>query len=95
MQWSRSEISHSVRNLAKMMGKDNCAAVNEMHRCTEYCVDTPTYGVTLWPQGNWDGTKDYKCVVSGRSDSDYAKDPDTRKFVIGTRASVNGAATQW
>ena len=56
-------------------------------------MDTPTCGVQLRPQGYWGGIKDYKFVISRRSDSDYAKNPDMRKFVTGTRVSVNGAAT--
>ena len=60
-----------------------------------YCAGTPNHGVTLRPQGNWDGTKNYKFVISGRSDLDCAKDPDTRRSVTGTRVSVTEALTQW
>ena len=49
MQWSRPEISHLMRNLAKMMGKGNYAIVNAMHRCMEHCVCTPNNGITLQP----------------------------------------------
>jgi hypothetical protein len=95
MQWSRPEISHAVRDSAKMMGQGNFKSLEAMHRCMEYCVATANRGVTLRPQGNWDGTRDFKFVISGRSDSDYAKDPDTRHSVTGTRVSVNGAPTMW
>ena len=56
---------------------------------------TPNRGVTLRLEGSWDGTKHYKFIISGRSNSDSAKDPNTRKSVSGTRVSVNGAPTQW
>ena len=95
MQWSRPEISHAVRDLAKMMGQGNNEAIKAMHRCIEHCMGTPTYGVTLQPQGIWDGTKDYNFVISGRSDLDYAKGPGTRTSVTGTRVSVKRAPTQW
>ena len=94
MQWSRTEISHSMRNLAKMMGKGNDNSIKVMHRCIQHCVGTPTRGVTLRPQGNWDGTKDYKFVINSRSYSDYAKNPDTIKSMTGTRVLVNGASTK-
>ena len=47
MQWSRPKISHLVRDMAKLMGRGTCAAVNAMHRCMEHCVGTPKCGVTL------------------------------------------------
>ena len=50
--------------------------------------------MTPQPQDNWDGTTDFKFVISGTSDLDYAKDPDTRHLVTGTRVSVNGALIQ-
>ena len=37
VQWSRSEISHLVCNMAKLMGGDNYAAINAMHRCMNHC----------------------------------------------------------
>ena len=67
IQWSRPEISHLVHDMAKLMGKSNHVAVNVMHRCMEHCVDTPNCGVALRPQGNLDGTKDFKLIISGRS----------------------------
>ena len=95
IQWSRPVFCHAVRDLAKMMGRGSSEAIEAMHRVMEHCVGTPNRGVTLRPEGSWDGTKDYKFIISGRSDSDYVKDPDTRKLVSGTRVSVNGAPTQW
>jgi len=95
MQWSRPEICHAVRDLAKMMGRGSSEAIKAMHRVMEHCVGTPNRGVTLRPVGSWDGSKDFKFIISGRSDSDYAKDPDTRRSVTGTRVSVNGAPTAW
>ena len=58
MQWSRPEISHTVRDVANIIGKDNHAAINMMHRYIVHCVDMPNCGVALQAQGNWDGTND-------------------------------------
>ena len=95
MQWGRPEISHSVRNMVKLMGQGNYKAIDVMHTCMTHCVDMTNCGVTLRPHGNWDGTKDFKFIVSGRSDSDYAKDLDMMQSVTGARVSVNGAMPQW
>ena len=70
MQWSRPEISHDVRNLAKMMGQGDTEASKAMYRLMEHCVGMPNRGVTLRPEESWDGTKDYKFIISGRSNSD-------------------------
>ena len=68
---------------------------NAMHRAMEYIVCTHTRGVTLKPDCTWDGSKNFKFKISGRSDTDYAKDPDTRRSVTGVRTSINGFVTHW
>ena len=73
----------------------NESHIQAMHRVMQYCRDTKEQGLTLWPNGVWDGSRDYKFIISGRSDSDYATDPETRKSVTGTRVSVNGAPVSW
>ena len=45
----------------------------------------------ILPTTIWDGIKDFKFRISGRSDSDYAKDPETRRSVLGIRVSVHGS----
>ena len=39
----------------------------------------------------WDGSKNYQFVISGKSDSDYATCPTTRKSVTGFQIFLNGA----
>ena len=48
IQWSRPET----------MDEGNNEAIKAIHRRREHCVGTPTCGVTLRPEGSWDGTKD-------------------------------------
>ena len=64
---------------------------DSMLRMMKYCVETPNHGLTLKPEGTWNGSKDYKFIVSGRSDSAYAKCPVTRQSVSGFRVLLNGA----
>ncbi len=39
----------------------------------------------------WDGSRNFEFTIGGRSDSDCAKDPQTRKRVSGGRVLLNGA----
>ena len=95
MGWSKPMISNAVRDFSRHMQMANESHIQAMHRVMQYCRDTKDQGLTLRPNGVWDGSRDYKFIISGRSDSDYATDPETRKSVTGTRVSVNGAPVSW
>jgi hypothetical protein len=63
-----------------------------MRRVMEYCVSTPNRGLCLKPVGYWNGRdKDYLFRIHGMSDSDYAKDPETRRSVSGYTTFLNEA----
>ena len=91
MQYSRPEIYNAVRDLARHMTKPTRMHFEAMLRVMKYCFDTPNRGLTLKPEGTWDGSKDYAFVISGKSDSDYAKCPTTRRSITGFRVYLNGA----
>jgi hypothetical protein len=61
-----------------------------MLRLMNYCVGTPDCGWTLKPNCKWDGSVKHLFIVSGLSDSDYAKDLDTRQSVTGTAVFLEG-----
>ena len=50
-----------------------------------YYIQTKERGLMIAPKGIWDWTWDFKFVISGMGDSEYAKDE--------TRHSVNGWST--
>ncbi len=52
-------------------------------RYMKYCVDRPNRGLVLQPDVLWDGNPKTPLIVSGRSNSDYAKEPITRRSVSG------------
>jgi hypothetical protein len=56
-----------------------------LKRAMEYCVSTPERGWWLLkPSGTWnDRDKGHKFKIHGYLDSDYAKDPETRRSVSG------------
>ena len=64
---------------------------NVMLRVMRYLVDTPERGWLLKPTRTWDGKSKFKFRISGRSDSDYAQCPTTRKNVSGYNVKLEGA----
>ena len=84
-----------MENTAKHMHNATVPGIDGMHRVMEYCLNTPDRGLTLKPNEKWDGSKDFKFKIRGRANSDYAKDPETRRSVTVTRVSLNGSVTQF
>jgi hypothetical protein len=63
-----------------------------MMRVVDYCVASKEYGLVLKPMGKWDGSTDSeKIVITGVSDSDYAKHIETRRSMSGYSVFVNRA----
>jgi hypothetical protein len=91
MRWSRPDILNAVRELSRMMSGATTANMAAMKRAMKYCTGTPKRGLTLKPNGEWNGDPEYEFEVSGYSDSDYAKDPETRKSVNGWSVFLNDA----
>jgi hypothetical protein len=58
-----------------------------------YCVDTKEKGVIIKPKGKWnEHPENYNFFeIVGISDSDYAKDRETRQSVTGYVVFLNGA----
>ena len=64
---------------------------NAMVHIMDYYVTTPKRGLVLKPCGNWDGiSTDYKFEVTVKTDSHYAKYPDTRRSITGSVVYLNG-----
>ena len=81
-QWSRPDMANAVRNLARQMSNPNEAHVKALYRAIRYIVSTPNRGLEITPSRPWDGKS--KLVIRGRSDSDYATNPDDRRSVTGS-----------
>ena len=77
MRWSRPDIYNAVRDLSRHGGKCTKAHIKAMKRCMKYCVETKHMGWKLCPERKWDGKdKNFQFRVHGKSDSDYACDPN-------------------
>ena len=92
MRWSRPEMQNAVRDCSRFMTNGTSSShVKAMHRVMDYCVSTPNRGIKLEPDVKFDGNPEFELVILGRSDSDFAKDPDTRKSVSGNSTFLCGA----
>jgi hypothetical protein len=89
---SRPDISNSVRELSRFASQAQESHVNAMKRLMDYCWGTRNRGLVIKPSGKWTGKVDgTKFIIKGVSDSDYAKDLDTRRSVSGYSVFLNGA----
>jgi len=57
----------------------------------KYVTATKNRGLVLSSDTVWDGSKDHKFVIHGRSDSDYAANTDDRRSISGGRVFLDGA----
>jgi hypothetical protein len=57
----------------------------------KYSVDIIEQGLVLEPNRKWDGSQNYNFVISGRLNSDYAKEPKDRCSVSGYVGYLEGA----
>ena len=67
------------------------AHLTAMYRVMKYCVGTPKRGLMIEPTEVWDGDKKFEFTISGRSDSDFAKDIISRRSVSGCSTFLCGA----
>lgn len=83
---------NAVRELSKF-GSKPWSAANEkaMIPCMKHCVDTCKKGFFLKPNKYWNGDRNFLFEITGESDSDFAKDPETRPSVSGWATYLNGA----
>jgi hypothetical protein len=97
MRWSRPEIYNSVRELSRFTTAGaTISLVKAMKRFMEYCVATENRGIMLKPDQKWNGDPEFELIILGRSDSDFAKEPDTRKSGSGNSTFLCGAPViQW
>jgi hypothetical protein len=74
MKWSQPEVMNSVCELSHFMTGATAAHMKAMYHVMKYCLGTRDKGLTLKPNCKWDGDPNFEFVITGHSDSDYAKD---------------------
>ena len=91
MRWSRPEIYSSVRELSRSLKGASPLHIKAMHRVMAFVVNSPLRGFVLKPKRRWNGKADgLQFIISGEADSDYAKDPVTRRSVSGNVTNLDG-----
>ena len=91
MRWSRPEILNPVRELSKYMSGATLAHMKALMRVMHYCHETPERGLLLKPTRKWNGDPKFEFIITGYSDSDYAKDTDTRCSVSAIAVFLEGS----
>jgi hypothetical protein len=92
-KWSRPDILNITRELSRHFMTATKAHKKAMRQVMAYCVDTKEKGVIIKPKGKWNEhpENDNFFEIVGVSDSDYAKDRETRQNVTGYVVFLNGA----
>ena len=90
MKWSRPDVLNAVRDLTWHMSKATLCHIKAMKRVMTYVTAMADFGLMLEPNAKCDGSKEFEFEVAGYSDSDFAKDPATRKSVSGWAVFLNG-----
>ena len=91
MQYSIPPIYNSVRDLARHMQQPGDKHMQAMLHCMKHCKDRPNRGLVLAPRRRWNGEMDFEFIISGKSDSDYAKQPEDRRSISGSIIYLEGA----
>ena len=91
MRWTRPDILNAIRELSKHMAKLGPSHLLAMKKVMRYILATPERGLFLQPKRTWNEDPTFAFEIIGKSDTDYAKDPDTRKSVSDSTVFLEGA----
>ncbi len=91
MQYLRPDIFQAVRDLARHMTSEDKSHIDTLLQCMQYLKRTKDAGLFLKPERKWDGSDSFQFKINRRSDSDYAKDTQTRRSITGYVIYVKGA----
>jgi hypothetical protein len=93
MQYSRPDIAPAVCDLARYITCRNSKMLEAMKRCMRFVLCSRNAGLLLKLSRKWDGSNKHQFRIRGRSDSDYAKDTQTRQSVSGYVVYLEDAPT--
>ena len=92
MRYSRPDILNAVRELSKWMSDGaTIDHMKVMKQTMNYVLHTKERGLCLAPEMTIKNPLTDLFVLNGRSDGDYATNPETRKSVSGMEVTLNGA----
>ncbi len=91
MQYSKPEMYNAVQDLSCHMHEATQDHYKAMLHVLKYNLDYGDQGLVIMPNKKWGGSRGHKFVISGRSDLDYAKEPNNRCNVSGHMVYLEGA----
>jgi hypothetical protein len=83
MQYSKPETYNSVQDLSCHMRETTQDHYKAMLRVLKCSLDYGDQGLVIKPNRKWDDSHSHKFVISGHSNSDFAKEPNNRRSVLG------------
>ena len=77
VRWSRLDCHNDMQEFLQHVNGPKEACMNHLSELCEYIVKTKDRGFTIKPDnpGSWEGTRDSLFIISGKFDSNFAKDP--------------------
>jgi hypothetical protein len=90
-RWSRPEMANAVRDLSRFNTNSSEEHMTAMHRAMCYAIATPERGLTLTPEGCWDGNPSFEFTITGMADASYKPSHDTAQSVVGHPVFLQGA----
>ena len=74
MQYSTLRMYNVDRDLTRHMAQPAPKYTNEILHCMKHCAKRPARGVVLTPTRLWDGSSDFRSIIRGNSNPDYARE---------------------
>jgi hypothetical protein len=68
------------------------ASLAHLKEAMKYCFGTPNRGLLLKPMMKWDKDSNFEFKITGRSYSDFTKDPEGHQSVSGYSTFLCGAS---
>jgi hypothetical protein len=84
MQYLKPETYNAVQDLSQHIHEATKDHYKAKLHVLKYSVDTADQGLVLKPNRKWNGSQNHKFIISGWSDSDYAKELNTGAASQGT-----------
>jgi hypothetical protein len=92
MKWTRNEIQNRVRELSRFGSCPTTVHLKRMYKVMNYVKHTKEFGNFIQPESQRDpGDRSFLFTITGKSDSEYAADPETRRSVSGGTTSLCGS----
>jgi hypothetical protein len=92
MKWTRNDILNRVRELSRFGSCPTTVHLKRMYKVMNYVKHTKEFGNFIQPNSEWDpGDNSFTFIITGKSDSEYAADPETRRSVSGGTTFLCGS----